>query len=369
MLPATPDPEATPDPGTPPATTSGRALNNNSEWRALSWVAGLLVAAAFLAMVPLWGPVMVAAWAAIIAQPLYRPLAKRIHQRQGAAAMLTVLLVIIFLAPLLIATLSLSGAAVELGGRLLASKSGAEALKALTAGGGGEALDFKELKLEHAFELARRHGTSAMGVAQTLFGAATVVVIGVVVFTAAFYTFLVKGPVAYQWFLERSPLARGHSHRLGSVFAEVGRGLVVGVGLTAVAQGAVATIGYVATGVPQPLVLGLITIFLSLIPSLGSALVWVPVTAGLALSGRSGAAVAMLAIGCFVSVVDNLIRPMLARYAHLRMNALVLFIAMLGGMTMFGAGGLLLGPLFVRLAAEGLTMLKEHREQLALPKE
>jgi len=347
----------------------GRMPSDEPAWGALSWVVGVLVAAGFLAMVPLWGPVMMAAWAAIIAQPLYRPLAKRIHQRQGAAAMLTVLLVIAFLVPLLVATLSLSGAAVELAGRLFASKSGVEALKALTAGDAGAAFDLKTLKLEQAFELARRHGASAMGVAETLFGAATVVVIGVVVFTGAFYTFLVKGPRAYQWFLERSPLARGHTHRLASVFAEVGRGLVVGVGLTALAQGAVATIGYVVTGVPQPLVLGLITVFLSLIPSLGSALVWVPVTGGLALSGRSGAAVAMLVIGCFVSVVDNLIRPMLARYANLRLNGLVIFIAMLGGMTAFGAGGLILGPLFVRLAVEGLTMLKEHRDAQALQKE
>ncbi len=49
---------------------------------------------------------------------------------------------------------------------------------------------------------------------------------------------------------------------------------MVGVGLTALSQGAVATIGYLATGVPQALVLGMLTVFASLIPSVGSALVW-----------------------------------------------------------------------------------------------
>ncbi len=99
----------------------------------------------------------------------------------------------------------------------------------------------------------------------------------------------------------------------------------------------------------------------SLIPSVGSALVWVPVTAGLALSGRPGAALAMLAIGVFTSVIDNLLRPLFARYAALRLHGLVLFVAMLGGIVLIGAWGLLLGPLVVRLAVEGLEMLREQR--------
>ena len=94
-------------------------------------------------------------------------------------------------------------------------------------------------------------------------------------------------------------------------------------------------------------------------------MVWVPVTAGLALSGRPGAALAMLLIGLFVSVVDNLLRPLFARYAELRMHALVLFVAMLGGIVLFGTWGLLLGPLLVRWAAESASMVREQRAELA----
>ena len=67
----------------------------------------------------------------------------------------------------------------------------------------------------------------------------------------------------------------------------------------------------------------------------------------------------MLAIGCVVSLVDNLVRPLLAQYGELNMHGLLLFVAMLGGIAVFGAGGLLLGPLLVRLAVEGLKMLRE----------
>lgn len=327
--------------------------------RALRWLVVILCLASLVAIAPFWVPLVTATWAATLVKPLYGALAKRIHRRKWAAALITVLLVVAFLAPVLIATLSLAASAVQMGRHLLEADSGRDALRSLAASDDGTALNFHQLSLQQAVDLARAHGASAMSVANALFGAATVVVLGVVVFVSAFYTFLLQGPRLYEWLLLHSPLSRGHFHRLGSAFSEVGRGLLIGVVLTALLQGAVATVGYVVCGVPQPLVLGLVTVFASLIPSVGSGLVWLPVTAGLAISGRPGAAAAMLVIGCVVSVVDNLVRPLFARYGELRMNGLLLFIAMLGGIAVFGAGGLLLGPLFVRLATEGLRMLRE----------
>jgi predicted PurR-regulated permease PerM len=331
----------------------------SGDGRALRWLVGALCIGAVVAIAPFWVPLVIAAWAAALAKPIHAALAKRVHRRKWAAALITVLLVVAFLTPVLIATLSLAGSAVQMGRHLLEADSGKDALRSLAASDGGGALNFHQLSLQQGIDLARAHGASAMSVANTLFGAATVVVLGVVVFVSAFYTFLLQGPRLHEWLLLHSPLSRGHFHRLSSAFSEVGRGLLIGVVLTALLQGAVATVGYVVCGVPQPLVLGLVTVFASLIPSVGSGLVWVPVTAGLAISGRPGAAVAMLVIGCVVSVVDNLVRPLFARYGELRMNGLLLFLAMLGGIAVFGPGGLLLGPLLVRLATEGLAMLRE----------
>jgi predicted PurR-regulated permease PerM len=318
-----------------------------------------LCLAAAVALVPFWAPLVLAAWAAVVAAPLHHWVVKRIHRRKGAAAVVTVLLVVVFLTPLVIVTLSLSASAIELGRHLLQAGSGTEALRSLAANGNQAPLDFHHLDLRRGIELARQHGASAMGVAKALSGAATVIALGGVVFVSAFYVFLFEGSRLHEWLLVHSPLERGQFHRLSSVFSEVGRGLLIGVGLTAALQGAVATVGYVVCGVPQPLVLGLVTVFASLIPSIGSGLVWVPVTAGLFISGRHGTAVLMLVVGFVVSVVDNLVRPLLAQYGKLHMHGLLLFVAMLGGIAVFGAGGLLLGPLFVRLAIEGLRMLRE----------
>lgn len=340
---------------------SNVSMIEQREATALRWVVGVLSLAALLALVPFWAPLLLAAWGAHITWPLQQRLAKGTRRRNVAAAALATLLVIAILTPFLLVALSLSGAAIALGQRLLHSQSGADALKALSENQGA-GFDLQHLDVRHLFDLARRHGMSALDAARTLFGALSLAGVGMVVFVAGFYAFLVEGKRVYAWFLERSPLAPAHFHRLANVFAEVGRGLLIGVGLTALSQGLVATLGYLVLGVPQAFVLGLVTTIASLIPSVGSALVWVPVTAGLALSARPGAALAMLIIGLIVSVVDNLLRPLFARYAALRLHGLVLFVAMLGGIVSIGAWGLLLGPLVVRLASEGLTMLRELRE-------
>ena len=137
--------------------------------------------------------------------------------------------------------------------------------------------------------------------------------------------------------------------------------MFVGVGLTALLQGTVATIGYVALGLPQALVLGLVTTLAALIPSVGTGLVWLPVSLVLFAADRTVAGAVLVAVGCFTSIIDNFVRPWLSRYGHLDLPMVVVFMAMLGGIAAFGGFGLLLGPLFVRLAVEGLDIWRKRR--------
>jgi hypothetical protein len=137
-----------------------------------------------------------------------------------------------------------------------------------------------------------------------------------------------------------SPLDRRATHRLVAAFRETGRGLIVGTGGTALAQGAVAGATYAALGVPNPITLGALTAMGAFVPAVGTALVWAPVALGLAIAGHPVRAVVLAAVGIsIIGTIDNVLRPVLSRAGRLRLPAVVLFLAVLGGLDLAGGWG------------------------------
>ena len=122
----------------------------------------------------------------------------------------------------------------------------------------------------------------------------------------------------------------------------------------------IAVAAFLSLGVPRALTLGLLTGVAALVPMFGPALVWVPVATGLALAGRTGAAAILAGVGMLViGSVDNIARPVFARYAHLELPTVVLIVSMFGGISVMGPAGLVLGPLLVRLAIEALRIWRD----------
>jgi predicted PurR-regulated permease PerM len=330
----------------------------------LRWGAILFTIAAGLMIWPLWQPLVLATWFAIFARPLMKRVSRITRGRHRAAAVLTVLLLLLVLVPIGLFAAALVSAAIELLETLLRSKGGKEALEAIVSGPG--------ITGHHAFglsdivALAREFGERAVGLVTTIAGATAKGILGTFVFVLAAYAFLAEGREVYAWVEDHLPIAPRHFRRYGAAFAETGRGLVVGVGLTGVIQGLTATIAYLALGIPRAFVLGVLTAFASLIPSVGTALVWIPVAVGLALTGRWGRATIMAVIGVVViGFADNMLRPMLSRHGSVQLPTFVLLVAMFGGLATVGAWGLLLGPLLVRLAVEAVSIEREERLALA----
>ena len=131
------------------------------------------------------------------------------------------------------------------------------------------------------------------------------------------------------------------------------------MGLTTATQGLASMLIYLALGVPRAWVLGPITGIASVIPVVGTALVWVPIALGLFLAGHTLKALILVALGLgVISVIDNLLRPIYARMGSLKMPMVLLFVAVFGGLAAFGTWGALIGPLLVRLAMEALALSK-----------
>jgi predicted PurR-regulated permease PerM len=323
-----------------------------------------LVAAAGLTFLPLWAPLVLAVWVAVLMRPLMVRISNATGGRHRAAGALVVLLVTAIFVPLAASVVSLSRGAVDLGRSLLASNGAKSALIAI-ASGDQPATASPVAILEspaRLFALLQEHGGQAMQIVGGIAGAATEAVVALFVFVYAVYVFMVDGPALYDWFEKHAPLELEHTRRLVAAFLETGRGLFIGVGLTGLAQGVVATTTYFALGVPRALVLGLLTCLASLIPSVGTALVWVPVAIGLALAGKTVAAIIMALVGvAVIGTVDNVLRPVFARFGKLELSTFVLLTSIFGGLAFFGAWGFLLGPLFARLAKEALMMARVDR--------
>jgi predicted PurR-regulated permease PerM len=353
-------PLSDPPPSSGASRREARKAFGNSSFH---WCLALLGAAAALAMVPLWAPMLLASWMAVAFRPLHTKLARRIGGRSSAASVVTVLLVAAALLPLLVIGLSLIGTTLNLGEQVQKAGGLEDALNTvLQSGSGAPSRDSFSFDIQHLSQLVKSHGSDALHAAGVIFGAASAAAVGVFVFIYGFHVCLVEGGRAYEWLVDHSPLERWQTERLAAAYEETGRGLLIGVGLTALFQGVVATVGYLIIGVPQALIFGLLTIIAALIPSIGTGLVWVPLAIGLFVAGKTGAGAAVLGLGVVVSVADNFVRPLLSKHANLDLPAYVLFVAMLGGIVVFGTWGLLAGPLFVRLAIEALRIGRERKE-------
>ena len=142
--------------------------------------------------------------------------------------------------------------------------------------------------------------------------------------------------VATRWLGEA---ARGYIQAVGVTV----RAVVFGIVLTALAQGLLAGLGYWVAGVTAPVLWGVITALVSLIPFVGPV-VWIGLSLGLLAHGETQAALGLFLWGALVvSWVDNLIRPLVIS-GPTRIPFLLVFLGVLGGLNAFGLIGLFLGP-------------------------
>jgi predicted PurR-regulated permease PerM len=144
------------------------------------------------------------------------------------------------------------------------------------------------------------------------------------------------------------------------IFASVAVGLLV-----AAIQGLLGGMSFAITGISSPIFWGALIAFFSLVPVVGSALIWGPAALWLGFTGHWGKALLVVVIcGGVSTVADNIVRPMLLRN-RTRLNELLLFIGVLGGLEAFGLLGLVAGPTIVAAAMGVFRVYMEHRDELA----
>lgn len=183
--------------------------------------------------------------------------------------------------------------------------------------------------------------SGAIGAVQFLF------TIAILLYTMFF--FLLDGPKLLKKILYYLPLEDEDEYLLLMKFTSVARATVKGTLVIGILQGGLAGIAFWVTGIPSAVFWGTIMAVLSIIPGIGTALIWVPAAIFLAAAGSYISALGLaLFCGLITGSVDNLLRPVLVG-KDTQMHELMIFFSTLGGIMMFGVVGMIIGPIIAAL--------------------
>jgi len=186
------------------------------------------------------------------------------------------------------------------------------------------------------------------GVSTVALGTANFVFMTLVFFYTLFF-FQIDGPKVVERILYYLPLNDHDERRMLERFTSVTRAMIKGTLLIGLLQGTLAGLAFGVAGVGNAVFWGIVMAVLSIVPGIGSAVVWVPASIMLIVQGHIVAGVGLLLFcGLVVGSVDNVLRPLLVG-KDVNMHELMIFFGTLGGLFMFGMAGLLIGPLVASL--------------------
>ena len=207
-------------------------------------------------------------------------------------------------------------------------------------------------------------GSSAVG----LIGTATRLGIQLTIAFFGLYYLLHAPEAAWRQVRPFIPFSGRNAEILRERFRDVTISTLIGTGLTASIHGLLVGVGFWVTGIPNALFWGVVTVIVAILPVVGSALVWGPGVAHLALEHRYGSAIALALWGVvLVGNIDNVIRPMVFR-RWARIHPFITIIGAFAGIQYFGLLGLLIGPLAISYFFELIQMFRqEYLEDEATP--
>jgi len=190
-------------------------------------------------------------------------------------------------------------------------------------------------------------------------------VVGLTILMLSLYFFLCDGPSMIRTLMDLSPLDDRYEMELLAEFDRTSRAIVLATILSAIAQGAVAGVGYYFAGMPSLVLLTALTTVCALIPFFGTGLVWVPVSLYLAIYEERFLAAGLLATWgmLVVGTIDNLIKVLIL-HGQRQLHPLLALLSILGGIQSLGPIGIVVGPLAVTLLQTTLMIMRNELTEI-----
>lgn len=210
-------------------------------------------------------------------------------------------------------------------------------------------------------QIAQASGTLATWLssqALNFMGGAASASLNLVIAFFGLYYMLHSGATLWDGFRVYVPFSADTADALRLHFHRVTQATLLGTVATAAAQGILIGLAFFLSGLPEPVFWGAMAAFASILPVLGTGLVWLPAVLVLFFQDRLGAMLVMLVVGSLVaSNVDNFIRPLVYRRVS-NIHPMVTLVGAFAGIKYFGLPGLLLGPLGIAYFFELLRFYK-----------
>lgn len=197
-------------------------------------------------------------------------------------------------------------------------------------------------------------------IGQAVMGGISSFVVNIFVLVFVLYFMLIGGKRMEQYVNDLLPFNAANTQNVVSEINMIVRSNAIGIPLLAIIQGGVAMIGYWIFGAPNVLFAGFLTSFASMIPVVGTALVWIPTAVYMALTGNWLQAIGLAIYGCAViSQLDNLIRFIIQKKMA-DIHPLITVFGVIIGLSIFGFMGIIFGPLLLSLFFLFVNMFKKE---------
>lgn len=302
-------------------------------------------------------PVFWAISLAIVFEPLNDRVAEVLGGRGGLASILTIMLVLVAIVlPLTLLGIIVSGEVTRL---IAAVESGNIDI--------GAAIRWAREQAPLVFEYAAKIGLEPEGLKAKLSNAAITsgqwlagnavavtqntvrIFVSVILMLYVLFFLLRDGHAIVQRLMQILPLGDERESQLFGRVAEVVRATIKGTFVISAIQGFIGGVAFAVLGVNGAVLWGAVMAILSLLPVVGAVLVWGPAAGILIAQGKILSGILLIGVGIgVIGLVDNLLRPVLVG-RNTRMPDYLILLATLGGLAVFGASGLVIGPLIAAL--------------------
>ncbi len=185
----------------------------------------------------------------------------------------------------------------------------------------------------------------------------------IVLFVVMLYTlffFIRDGEKMLKKLLYLSPLGDRYEIMLYKKFTAAASAIIKGTIIIGGLQGMIGGVVFALSGIQGALIWGIIMTLFSVIPGVGSSIIWLPAALMMFLTGRIWQGTMILVVGTLIiSTVDNLLRPLLVG-KRLEMHPLFILFSTLGGIILFGISGFMIGPIMAALFLAFWEMYEEY---------